>query len=41
MTQNNRNFLKRCTDKLYGGLCMNWLVVVLYALGTALLTTVF
>ena len=33
--------LKRFTDKLYGGLAMSWSAVVLYALGTAILTAFF
>lgn len=32
---------KRLLDKLYGGLNMNWLAVVLLAVGTAVLTAVF
>ena len=33
--------LRRLTDKLYGGLNMTWLSVILFALGTAALTAVF
>ena len=31
----------RLTDKLYGGLKMSWLTVILFAVGTAVLTAVF
>lgn len=40
MTENKR-LLRRITDKLYGGLKMSWLFVILYAVATAVLTTVF
>lgn len=33
--------LRRLTDKLYGGLPMSWLAVILFAVGTAVLTAVF
>ena len=36
-----RNSLRRLTDKLYGGINLTWLGVILYAVGTAALTTVF
>lgn len=40
-TASNKNFLIRAIDKLYGGLNMSWRNVVLFALGTAVLTTIF
>ena len=36
-----RNSLRRLTDKLYGGINLTWLGVILYAVGTEALTTVF
>lgn len=36
-----RSGLRRFTDKLYGGIELTWLGVVLYAVGTAVLTTFF
>ena len=36
-----RSLLRRATDKLYGGINLTWLGVILYAVGTAVLTTVF
>ena len=33
--------IKRSTDKVYGGLPMSWLAVILYALATAVLTVFF
>ena len=33
--------LRRFTDKLYGGINFTWLGVILYAIGTAILTTIF
>ena len=36
-----RSALRRLTDKLYGGLNLTWLWVLLYAEGTAILTTIF
>ena len=33
--------MRRATDKLYGGINLTWLGVILYAVGTAVLTTVF
>lgn len=41
MTSENKNIFRRVTDKVYGGLPMGWPVVILYAVGTALLTTAF
>jgi hypothetical protein len=38
---NAKDRLKRCVDKLYGGLNMSWLMVILFAVGVALLTAVF
>ena len=39
---NNENAEKKSLlHKLYGGLNMNWTVVILYAVATAVLTTVF
>ena len=37
----NKNILRRCTDKLFGGLHMSWPVVILFAVATAVVTTVF
>ncbi len=36
----NKNILQKTTDKLFGGLKMSWLTVILYAVGTALLTAI-
>ena len=36
-----KNILRRCTDKIYGGLNMSWPVTVLYAVAAALLTSIF
>jgi len=36
-----RSALRRFTDKLYGGINITWLGVILYAVGTAVLTTIF
>ena len=36
-----RSSLRRFTDKLYGGINLTWLGVILYAVGTAVLTTIF
>ena len=33
--------IKRLNDKLYGGLNMSWRTVILFALGTAVLTSIF
>ena len=41
MENSKTSSLKRFTDKLYGGLDMNWLSVILFAVGTAVLTAVF
>ncbi|MBQ2468232.1 MAG: hypothetical protein II503_00985, partial [Clostridia bacterium] len=41
MEKDKRNILKRLTEKVYGGLDMNWLTVILFAVGTAILTAVF
>ena len=36
-----RSSLRRFTDKLYGGINLTWLGVILYAVGTAILTSIF
>ena len=36
-----RSTLRRFTDKLYGGINLTWLGVILYAVGAAVLTTIF
>lgn len=36
-----KSILRRCTDKIYGGLSMSWPVVIIYAVITAIITTVF
>lgn len=36
-----RSALRRFTDKLYGGINLTWPGVILYAIGTAVLTTIF
>lgn len=41
MTTENKNIFRRITDKVYGGLPMSWPVVILYAVGAALLATAF
>ena len=41
MEKSKPNILRRCTDKLYGGLNMSWPAVILFAVGTAVLTAVF
>ncbi len=41
METNKTNWIKRCADRLYGGLYMTWLTVILYAVGAAVLTSVF
>ena len=41
MKKSESNILRRLTDKLYGGLNMSWLTVILFAVGTAVLTAVF
>lgn len=37
----NRSVLRRFTDKLFGGIRMTWLRVILFAVATAAVTTVF
>ena len=37
----NKNIIRRITDKLFGGLSMSWLFVILFAAATAVLTAVF
>lgn len=41
MASENQRFLRRWTDKLYGGLNMSWPVVIVYAIATAVVTAVF
>lgn len=41
MIKSESGFFRRFTDKLYGGLNMNWLTVLAMAVGTAVLTAVF
>ena len=41
LEKSRKNALRKLTDKLYGGLNMSWLFVILFALGTAALTAVF
>lgn len=41
MVKSEKGIIKRLTEKLYGGLKMNWLTVILFAAGTAVLTAVF
>ena len=36
-----KNILRRCTDKIYGGLNMSWPVVMMYSVAAALLTSIF
>ena len=36
-----RSAFRRFTDKLYGGINLTWPLVILYAIGTAVLTTIF
>ena len=36
-----KNALRRFTDKLFGGLNMSWLAVILFAVGSAVVTSVF
>ena len=36
-----KSVFRKFTDKLYGGINLTWLGVILYAVGTAILTTVF
>ena len=41
MEKDKKNPLRRLTDRLYGGLNMSWPAVILFAVGTAVLTAVF
>ncbi|MCR5202046.1 MAG: hypothetical protein K6D02_03000 [Lachnospiraceae bacterium] len=41
MTENKSSALGKFTDKLYGGIKMSWLKVILFAVCTAVLTSVF
>ena len=41
MDKNKKTALRRLTEKVYGGLNMSWPTVILYAIGTAVLTAVF
>lgn len=41
MSKKKESLVNRCTDKLFGGLRMSWLAVILFAIGTAVLTSVF
>ena len=36
-----KSILRRCTDKIYGGLYMSWPVVIIYAVFTAIIAAVF
>ncbi len=36
-----KSALRKFTDKLYGGIELTWLKVILFAIGTAVLTAVF
>ena len=36
-----KSAFRRFTDKLYGGIDLTWPGIILYAVGTAVLTTVF
>ena len=36
-----KNALRRFTDKLYGGIDLTWLKVIIFAVGTAIITAVF
>lgn len=38
MEDKKKNFLKHCTDKIYGGLKMSWLFVIIFAVAAAVLT---
>lgn len=40
-TIEKENFVRRITEKIFGGLTMSWSVVFLFALATAVITTVF
>lgn len=37
----NKNLIRQVTDKVFGGLNMSWLLVILLAVGSAVLTAVF
>ena len=37
----NNNLIRKAADKVFGGLNMSWLFVVLLAVGSAVLTSVF
>ena len=39
--KNDKNMLMRCIDKLYGGLDMNWLKVILFAVIAGAMTAAF
>ncbi len=41
MEKKDKGFLRKFTDKLYGGLNMSWPVVIIYAIATAILTDIF
>ena len=41
MNTNEKSRLRQCTEKIFGGLNMSWLAVILFAVGTAILTCVF
>ena len=36
-----KSILRKCTDKLFGGMAMSWLLVILLAVGSAIVTAVF
>ena len=41
MEKDKKSVIRRLTDRLYGGLNMSWPAVILFAVGTAVLTAVF
>jgi hypothetical protein len=41
MNPENKSILRKITDKVYGGLDMSWRNVILFAIGTAVITTIF
>lgn len=41
MNPENKSILRKITDKVYGGLDMSWRNVILFAVGTAVVTTIF
>ena len=41
MNPENKSILRKITDKVYGGLDMSWRNVILFAVGTAVITTIF